>query len=95
MSKIDRFPKFPVSFTIKLISSYENSAILFASRQNDNVCRYSLIRFDLDNVTNLQILTRDFFGPRFLYECVSLVISLVISFLTVVIIVAFFHKCEA
>ncbi len=94
MSEVNRLSQFPVRFTIELVSSDEHSPILLACGENDHIGWNSLIWLDFDKLTNLDIFAQNGPSASFLYECVFLVVGLIISFLSVDIIVGFLKKSK-
>jgi hypothetical protein len=92
VGEVDCFAQFPVCFTIQLIRPYKHGPILLTCGQNNHICRYSLIRLDLNKLSHLDIFTQN--GPPacFFNQRILLVIGLIIPLLAVNIIIGFLKK---
>ena len=95
MSEFDSFSQFPISFPIELISSDEDSSILFTCAEDDAIGGNSLIRFDLNDISYFDLTTSDLFASWFVNEGVFLIIGFLISLLPIPIIIGFFEKGKA
>lgn len=56
MRESHRLPQLPISLTIELISSYEDSTVFFTSAEDDSISWDALIALDLNNMAYLKIL---------------------------------------
>jgi len=95
MCEIDSFSKFPICLSIKLISSYKDSAILLTGAKYYHISRYALIWFDFNDLTHLQIGAGYFTGACFLYESVDLLVCLFITSFTIVVVIGLLEESEA
>ena len=95
MSKNNWFPKFPVSFTIELISPDKDSSIFFARWKNDNIRRYSLIGLYFNYLSYFQIFAQHLLNTCLLDKGIWLIVSLIISPFAIIIIIALFDQSEA
>lgn len=89
------FPQLPISFTIKLISSYEDSAVFLTGAENDNISRDALVALNLNDMAYSKFLRKYLALPGLLNQGVDLVVGLLVSAFTVVIIVGFLEERKA
>lgn len=94
MGKFYSLPQFPICLTIKLISPDKYSRIVLAGIQDNAICGYSLIWFNLDYTSDFNILTENLSSAWLLNECVSLIISFLVPFFSIQIIIGLFDQSK-